>query len=334
MKRTFTLICSLLTLLSISAQSPMVTYVWEFETSHDDYLDQATWITESFESELLEHKELYVLVERNNLAQVKQHEKLNDKLGGDQALRVRVSEPEGLEPGAYFGGKLEYDEGSGEFRVSVNLTSVTGSAHKMRKAEISIPKGLINDHQSRKEAVSKLFAKLHLEEQKEVSENVSMWFDNYIFQAKELQNQMREMDSWLSLKSNKAGAGEYAKKVMLFAEKIQGYNQVIEQLLNDRTMIINNFCLYWEGNSCKDYSRLLDKVLSFHDRLFNDDSNDIIQLINLYTGATKSKTIKDTYTKILDQRKEVLDDFSRDFAEVQYSIRDFEEELDEALASN
>ena len=329
-----TFLSLLLSFQLLTGQTPMVTYVWEFESSHDEYIDQATWITESFESELLEHKELYVLVERNNLAEVKEHEKLNDKLGSDQVQRVRVSEPEGLEPGAYFGGKLEYDEGSGEFRVTVNLTSVSGSAHKMRKAEISIPKGLINDHGSRKEAVDKLFSRLHLEEQKEVRENVSTWFDNYVFQAKELQNQMREMDSWIGLKTNKSGAVEYNKKVTLFAEKIQSYNQVIEQLLNDRTMIINSFCLYWEGEACKQYSRLLDKVLGFHDRLFNDDSNDIIQLINMYSGATKSKQIKELQVRILNSREEVLDDFSRDFTEVQYAIRDFEEDLDEVLASN
>ena len=334
MKSTFTLILIFAYFNLSFAQTPMITYVWEFETSHDEYLDQATWITESFENELLEHKELYVLVERNNLAEVKEHEKLNKKLGGEEALRVRVSEPQNLEPGAYFGGKLEYDDGSGEFRVSVNLTSVTGSAHKMRKAEIAIPKGLINDHNSRKQAIAKLFTKLHLEEQKEVSDNVSSWFDNYVFQAKELQNQMREMNSWLPLKSNKGGVSEYNKKVTLFAEKIMAYNGTIETLLNDRSMIISNFCLYWEGDACKQYGRLLDRIVGFHDRLFNDDSNDIIQLVNQYTGSTKGKEIKVLQEKILTAREEVLDDFSRDFTEVQYSIRDFEEELDEVLAAN
>ena len=334
MNRIFTIICiSLFATHLVSGQSPMVTYVWGFESSHDEYMDQAQWISESFEDELLEHKELYVLVERDNLAEVKEHEQLNKKLGGDQVQRVSVNEGSPLQPGAYFGGKLEYDEGSGEFRVSVNLTSVSGTAQKMRKAQVSIPKGLINDHNSRKVAIGKLFKELHMEERKEVSDNVFSWFDSYIFKAKELKNQMQEMESWLPLKSAKAGQEQYNQKVQIFAEKIVDYNQAIETLLNDKTMLINNFCLYWEGEPCKQYGRLLDRVIAFHDRLFNDDSNDIIQLINQYSAATKSKVIKGLLPRIQDSREEILDDFNRDFTDVQFSIRDFRDLVDEQLTS-
>ena len=322
-------------LISISsfAQNPMVTYVWGFESSHDDYEDQALWISESFEDEILSHKELYVLVERDNLAEVKDHEKLNKKLGGEQVQRVSVNNGSPLEPGAYFGGKLEYDEGSGEFRVTVNLTSVTGTAQKMRQAQVSIPKGLINDHDSRKEAIDKLFKELHMEERKEASESVFSWFDSYIFKAKELRNQLQGMDSWVQLKSNKSATEQYNEKVSTFAEKIVDYNKTIETLLHDKTLIINSFCLYWEGDACKQYGRLLDRVISFHDRLLNDDSNDIIQLINQYSAATKSKEIKTLLPKLLDARKEILDDFSRDFTEVEFSIRDFRDLVDEQLNS-
>lgn len=334
MNRTYTIVFFFTILVQVLfAQSPMVTYVWSFESSHNDFLDQAQWISESFEDEILEHKELYVLVERDNLAEVKEHEKLNKKLSGDQVQRVSVSEGSPLQPGAYFGGKLEYDEGSGEFRVTVNLTSVSGTAQKMRKAQVSIPKGLINDHNSRKEAVNQLFKELHLEERKETSENVFSWFDTYVYKAKELRNQIQEMSSWLPLKSDKSAMEQYNGKVALFAEKILDYNKSIDALLNDKTMIINNFCLYWEGDACKEYGRLLDRIIGFHDRLLNDDSNDIIQLINQYSAATKGKDIKQLLPQIMDSRDEILDDFSRDFTEVEFSIRDFRDLVDEQLDS-
>ncbi len=318
--------------------TPMVTYVWECEAIQDEYIDQANWLTKSFENEVLDHRELYMLVERNDISEVKDHENLNKKLGGDQVLRVSVSESSNqLQPGAYFSGNLEYDDGSGEFRLIVYLNSVTGSGQKMRQAELSIPKGLINDHSSRQEAVAKLFKRLHAEEQKAVKEEVNEWFDRYIFMAKELETQLKDMDSWLPLKEkigkSQEAQEQYVERMNLFAERITDYNEIIEDLLNDRSKFVSDFCLYWEGDPCRDYGRLLDKVLTFHDRLFNDDSNDIIILINQYTMAKKSKEESAVYEKISDARDEILDDFSRDFIEVQYAYRDFEDDVSDILAA-
>ncbi len=330
----FLLLCPSILLGQLTA---LTTYVWEFTSQQSEYEQQASWITENFENEILRYKNLYRVVERRNLAELKEHQQLNEVLKENQPIQ-RVSlknELDALQAEAFFRGELLYDEGSGEFRIKVSLNALTGSQEKYKQAEVTLRKGQINDNESRKEIVRKLFDQLHEEERMSVLKNTEELLDEYLFVTQELQTEILSMNAWMDMKvmmrSNKKEAesikSKYEKALLQFSEKIKNYNDVIENIKNNQSQISNAFCLYWDGIPCRDYDRLLEDIIGFHDRLLWDDTNDLVNTVNNFIQATKSKEEKALRLKIDEVKAEIKDDLSRDLPDMKYKIRSFKDQI-------
>ncbi|MCB0658901.1 MAG: hypothetical protein KDC57_22295 [Saprospiraceae bacterium] len=321
----------------LNTSPPLSTYVWDFDAVPAEYAQQAAWLTEDFEDELLNHKELYRVLDRRDLAIVKEHEKANEMVQ-KEGQAYTVSMKEGLQSAqaeAFFRGTLLYDDASGEFRIKVTMNALSGSSEKMRQAEVSLRKARIDDNQSRKEAAERLFNQLHAEEKKAIRDQLSTQMDQYLFAAQELNSQISGMDNWLLLKDqmkkNAEAANSLNGHLQEFSEKITSYNAIIEDLKNNRSGYQTSFCLYWQGQECQNVERLLEDVIRFHDRIFLDDSNDLIELTNHYLQASKSKEASEWKEKLDALRKEIVSDMMRDLPDVQYSIRQFKDQTLQAL---
>lgn len=316
---------------------PLATYVWDFEADPVEFSQQAAWLTEDFEDELLLHKELYRVLDRRDLAIVKEHEKANEMVQKEgQAYTVAMKEGlQSAQAEAFFRGTLLYDDGSGEFRIKVTMNALSGTSEKMRQAEVTMRKARIDDNQSRKEAAEQLFNQLHAEEKKSIRDDLSTKMDKYLFVAQDLNSQISGMDNWLLLKEqmkkNVDAAASLNDHLQEFADKIQAYNTIIEDLKNNRGQYQTDFCLYWQGQECQDAERLLDDVVRFHDRIFLDDSNDLIELTNQYLQASKSKEASEWKLKLDDLRKEIVSDMMRDLPDIQYRIRQFKDQTLQAI---
>lgn len=238
-----------------------VVYVWDFTVSGPSIKKIGNQLTNDFETELI-NSGLYTVLERRRYHRVLAHQNLENEIADIQNLSATsIDSLKAIKAGVVIFGEVKDDIESGEYEVTVTFQSL--SEVILRKGSILMKRGLINDNQTRKNAMKELLDLLHSKElmaaKKEQFEIVSKVLSTYMVRVKDVQKEYRDISSFAFNDQNYFDA---------LGQKITAYNEVFDDLHNNSAKYHMDFAKKWKASRAQDldaiFSGILDDIHKTH----------------------------------------------------------------------
>ena len=135
---------------AIKAEAKLRIFVMDFSTSDNKYKVAAKSFTDDFETEIIK-KEKYNVLLRRGYTQVLKAQSIEKEVLGISELPVALKDTLEVKlADAVFFGRLSFDEGSGEFELTVTLQPLDKTKPTIKKGQLTFKKGIINDNNTRK----------------------------------------------------------------------------------------------------------------------------------------------------------------------------------------
>lgn len=135
-------------------------FVMDFNVYDKKYKKAASSFTDDFETAII--KEDYDVLLRSGYTKVLKAQNIENEIYEILDLPIALKDSLELEStDAVFFGKLVFDDGSGEFELTVRLQPLDINKPTLKKGQITFKKGIINDNNTRKSIAKDMVKLLH-----------------------------------------------------------------------------------------------------------------------------------------------------------------------------
>ncbi len=281
-------------------------YVWDFSVSNDSLNTFGTSFTNDFESQLV-NLEKYVVLERRRYDRIMAHQDMENQISDIRNISSPSKDSLAANRAdAVFFGALIFDNGSGEFELSIALQDLEGV--KLKQENIVFKKGIIYDNANRKRIVTdlldKLYAKEVLAEKKEQFELIDKKLSTYRARVDEISKRYGEVIKTLLVEPDPT---EYVDELK---QKIKAYNEIWNDLNDNKGKYLQDFGSHWGNDRLRDFKDIYSNIMNdFHER-FIRKLDEVIVEINDYRSdqSSSKKEKKDEQKRIINKTNKMTDD--------------------------
>lgn len=287
-------------------------YVWEFATQYMDKEAKilANLITNDFETEVSQSG-LYELIEIRELADLREHRDLQkliydiDELTEEEGGHLKNKRAE-----AVFFGKLIYQETTQQYTLEAKLQHLDGEI--LKKGNVHPDYLELIGPETRQLQVHELFVQVHKDfyeaqrrnlqqarrkQYKIISEKINL----FQVRLEDLGTQFRRLD--LSLLSP-----EYVQE---YQEAIEGYDEMIDDLLEKRITYEMDFNDVWDVESAMQLSEIFKKLDGFHSSYIHkwlNKRNEEIERVYQERNKQKRKKLEEEIEREKKEFEELMND--------------------------
>jgi len=307
-------------------------YVWDFNVSNDSLKRFGTSFTNDFESQLV-NLEKYVVLERRRYDRIMAHQDMENQISDIRNMSSTSKDSLAANKAdAVFFGALIFDEGSGEFEVTITLQDLEGI--KLKQGNVVFKKGIIYDNANRKSIVADLLDKLYAKEvltaKKEQFELVNEKLNSYRARVDEITKIYSEVIEILLVERNPV---EYRDEI---TQKIEAYNRIWNDLNDNKGKYLQEFGSHWGKDRLRDFTDIYSKIMNdFHERFIRKLDDVRIDIAKFSMDQSLSKREKEDKQKlIIDKTLKMTDDIRTELNnKIKPEINRFLEKLRDELIS-
>ena len=239
------------------ANNDSIVYVWDFGVNKSEIREIGKWLTEDFETELIQSNR-YLVLERRKYNQIVMQRGMQARISGIESI-PEESKEKLLEKqaGVVVFGNVKDDMESGEVEVTVRFERLA-DANIIKKESVLIPRGMINDNLTRKKYMKMLVEQIHAEEiyalNKQIYEKVSGVYKTYLLRARNLQLRSSQVAE-LAFHDQR-----YFDDLNIHLVK---YNIIFDSINNNMDRWVENLAKNWGDKHARE-------CRSVHDQLMNN----------------------------------------------------------------
>ena len=282
--------------LNAQPQEKLHVYVWDFSVSNDSLKKFGTGFTKDFESQLV-NLEKYVVLERRRYDRIMAHQDMENQISDIRNISSTSKDSLAANRAdAVFFGALIFDEGSGEFEVTITLQDLEGI--KLKQGNVVFKKGIIYDNANRKSVVADLLDELYaseiLAEKKEQLGMIDEKLNSYRARVDEISKRYGEVIETLLVDPN---PDEYTLELK---EKIEAYNRIWDDLNDNKGKYLQEFGSHWGKDRLRDFTDIYSKIMNdFHERFIRQLDEVVIEINDFRRDQSLSKKEKKDKKKMV-----------------------------------
>lgn len=298
-----------------------VVYVWDFTVSGPSIKKIGNQLTNDFETELI-NSGLYTVLERRRYHRVLAHQNLENEIADVQNLSATsIDSLKAIKAGVVIFGEVKDDIESGEYEVTVTFQSLNEVI--LRKGSILMKRGLINDNQTRKNAMKALLDRLHqkelMTEKKEQFDIVSKVLSTYMVRVKDVQKEYRDISGFAFNDQNYLEA---------LGQRISAYNDVFDDLHNNGAKYQMDFAKRWKAQMAQDLDAIFRGILDdIHKTHILKLDRVRVKIGNYGSSDVKSSEKKKMRKEILEDVREITDDLKTQIDIMDLKISTFQSQI-------
>ncbi len=234
---------------TINTAAKLRIFVMDFSTNDRQYKVAANAFTDDFETEIIK-KEKYNVLLRRGYTQLLQAQQIEREILGISELPDALKDSlEFKKADAVFFGRVVFDEGSGEFELTVRLQPLDVNKPTLKKGQLTFNKGIIDDNNTRKsiarDMVRQLFAKEAVELKEKQLNIIEGKLSTYRARVKEVIDVFEDKIDYLLIMNST----ELKPHLEEIDRKRLAFNEIWNDLNSNKVKYTKDFSKHWGSDS-------------------------------------------------------------------------------------